>query len=182
MEDCILNLLSCIKLARNNVQLLTPHLSPYLNTDSLFVHGFPSFIQQSSSEQPSAIALIIMSNPDALRSVFEDPTDLEMDDFTKPNPILRLKQLIHSLQSTRRQQCPIMALPNDPQPTPTVPTVVSKLSAPTSDNIAITPIIPTNPLFPPCLRPQRPYHLGEDITEGGRGTCFIKVEDKDDDY
>src|SRR5882724_8987821 len=38
-------MLSHINLAWNNVQLLTPHLSPYLNTDSLFVHGFPSFIQ-----------------------------------------------------------------------------------------------------------------------------------------
>ena len=37
------------------------------------------------------------------------------------------------------------------QPTPTVPTVVSKLSVPASNNIAIAPIIPTNPLFPPHL-------------------------------
>ena len=34
--------LSRINLARNNIQLPTPHLSPYLNTDSLFAHGFPS--------------------------------------------------------------------------------------------------------------------------------------------
>jgi len=123
-----------------------------------------------------------MSNPDALRSVFEDPMDLEMDGLTKPNPILRLKWSIQSLQSTRHKQCPIMALPIDPQPTPTVSTVVSKLSAPASNNIAMAPIIPTNSLFPPRLWPQRPYHLGEDITEVGRGTCFIRVEDKDDDY
>jgi len=32
----------CIILARNNVQLPTPLLSPYLNTNSLFVHRFPS--------------------------------------------------------------------------------------------------------------------------------------------
>src|SRR5882724_11157396 len=38
-------MISCINLARNNVQLPTPLLSPYLNTDTLFVHGFPSFIQ-----------------------------------------------------------------------------------------------------------------------------------------
>jgi len=49
--------LSHINLAWNNVQLPTPHLSPYLNTNSLFLHGFPSFIQQSSSEQPSAHSL-----------------------------------------------------------------------------------------------------------------------------
>jgi len=31
---------SRINLAQINVQLPTPHLSPYLNTDSLFAHGF----------------------------------------------------------------------------------------------------------------------------------------------
>src|SRR5882724_12774804 len=81
-----------------------------------------------------------MSDPDALRSVFEDHSDLQMDNLTKPNPILRLKRLIRSLQSTRREQCPIMALPIDPQPTPMVPTVVSKLSVPPI-------ILPSLPLF-----------------------------------
>src|SRR5882724_6337378 len=75
-----------------------------------------------------------------------------------------------------------MALPIDHQPTPMVPTVVSKLSAPASNNIAIASIIPTDPLFPPHLQPQRPYHVGEDITEVGRGTRFIRVEDQDDNY
>src|SRR5882724_1979316 len=123
-----------------------------------------------------------MSDPDALGSIFEDPSDLEMDNLSKPNPILRLKQSIRSLQTTYRQQCPIIALPIDPQPTPTVPIVVSKLSAPASNNIAIASGIPTNPLFPPHLRPQRPYHEGEDITEVGRGMRFIRVEDQDDNY
>src|SRR5882724_11110365 len=126
-----------------------------------------------------------MSDPDALRSIFEDHLDLEMDNLAKPKPILRLKQSIQSIQSlqaTHRQQCPIMALPIDPQPTPTVPTVVSKFSAPASNNIAIASIIPIDPLFPPRLRPQRPYHVGEDITEVGRGTHFISVEDRDDIY
>src|SRR5882724_3577584 len=73
-----------------------------------------------------------------------------------------------------------MALTIDPQPTLTVPTVVSEVSASASNNIAITPIIPTDPLFPPHLRPQRPYHLGEDIMEVRRGMHFIRVEDWDD--
>ena len=90
-----------------------------------------------------------MSDPAALRSIFKDPSDLKMDDLAKPNPILRLKWLIRSLRSTQCEQYPIMALPIDP--TPTVPTVDSELSVPTSNNIAIAPIIPTNPLFPPCL-------------------------------
>jgi len=129
--------------------------------------------------------MIIMSNPDALRSVFEDHLDLEMNNLAKPNPILKLKQSIQSirsLQATHHQQCPIMALPIDPQTTPTVTTVVSELSVPASNNIAIASIIPTDPLFPPCLRPQRPYHVGEDITEVRRGTHFIRVEDWDDIY
>src|SRR5882724_2882968 len=112
-----------------------------------------------------------MSNPDALRSVFKNPLYLEINNLAKLKPILRLKQSIQSirsLQATCRQQCPIMALPIDPQPTPTVPTVVSKLSVPASNNIAIASIIPTDPLFPPHLQPQRPYHVGEDITEVGR--------------
>src|SRR5882724_2145722 len=121
-----------------------------------------------------------MSDPDALRSIFEDPSDLEMDDLTKPNPILKLQWSIQSLRATQCEQCPIMALPIDP--TPMAPTVVSELSAPASNNISIAPIIPTDPLFPPCLRPQRPYHLGEDITEVRRGTCFIRVEEWDNDH
>src|SRR5882724_9970600 len=115
-----------------------------------------------------------MSDPEGLKSVFKDPLDLEMDDLAKPNPILKLQWLIRSLQSTQRKQCPIMALPID---TPMVPTVVSELSVPASNNIAIAPIIPTDPLFPPCLQPQKSYHLGEDITEVRRGTHFIRVED-----
>jgi len=63
-----------------------------------------------------------------------------------------------------------------------VPIVVSKLSVPVSNNIAIASIIPTDTLFPPRLQPQRPYHLGEDITEGMRGMHFIRVEDQDDNY
>ena len=63
-----------------------------------------------------------------------------------------------------------MALPIEPRPTPTV---VSELTATTSNDITITSIIPTDPLFPPRLRPQRPYHVREDIMEVGRGTRFI---------
>src|SRR5882724_7109565 len=126
-----------------------------------------------------------MSDPDALRSIFEDHSDLEMDNLAKPNSFLKLKRSlwsIQSLQASRHQQCPIMALPIDPQTTPTVTPVVSELSAPVYNNIAITSIIPTDPLFPPHLQPQRPYHVGEDITEVGRGTCFIRVEDRNDIY
>src|SRR5882724_12614121 len=73
-----------------------------------------------------------------------------------------------------------MALPIAPQPTPMVPIVVSKISVPASNNIAIASSIPTDPLFPPCLQSQRPYHVGEDIMGVRRGMCFIRVEDQDD--
>ena len=43
----------------------------------------------------------------------------------------------------------------------------------TSNDIAITSSIPTDPLFPPCPRPQRPYHLGEDIMEVRRAMHFM---------
>jgi len=89
-------------------------------------------------------------DPDALRSILEDHSDLEMDNLAKPNPILKLKRSlrsIRSLQTSRHQQCPIMALPIDFQPTPTVTPVVSELSAPVYNNVAIASIIPTNPLF-----------------------------------
>ena len=72
-----------------------------------------------------------------------------------------------------------MAFPIEPWPTPTV---VSELTKPTSNDISITSIIPTDPLFPPHVGPQRPYHLGEDITEVGRGMHFIRVEEWDNNY
>ena len=102
--------------------------------------------------------------------------------IAKPKCILKLKQSIQSLQSTQHEQCPIMALPIEPWPTPMVPTVVSKLTAPTLNDITIASIIPTDPLFPPHLQPQRPFHLGEDIMEVRRGTCFVRVEERDNGH
>ena len=75
-----------------------------------------------------------------------------------------------------------MALPIDLRPTPMVPTVVSELTVPTLNDIAITPLIPTDPLFPPHLQPQRPYHVGEDIMAVRRGTHFVRVEAKYHDH
>src|SRR5882724_2023460 len=85
-----------------------------------------------------------MSNPDALRFIFKDHLDLEMNNLAKPKPILKLKwsiQSIRSLQATRCQQCSIMALPIDPQPTPMVPTVVSDFFVPASNNFATASIL-----------------------------------------
>src|SRR5882724_7167038 len=85
-----------------------------------------------------------MSNPDDLKSVFKDPSDIEMEDLSKPTCTFQLKQSLQSLkpiQSTIQcKQCPIMALPVVPQLTPMAPTVVSK---PSLNDISITPLIPT---------------------------------------
>jgi len=121
-----------------------------------------------------------MSDTDAFKSVFEDPSDLEMDDLTKPNPILKLQWSIRITPVYLTQAVPHHGTSHWSYSYGT--TVVSELSVPASNNIAIAPIIPTDPLFPPHLWPQKPYHLERDITEVRRGTCFIKIEDKDDDY
>src|SRR5882724_866637 len=138
--------LSHIISAQNYFQIPTPCLSPiYTPTPHLSIdlHHSPYHHHQTAFiTQPS----INMSND--LRSVFKDPSDLKMEDLTKPKCTLKLSQSFQSLKSIQHEQCPIMALPIEPQPTPMIPTVVSQ---PTSNDIAITPIIPTNPLFPPCL-------------------------------
>src|SRR5882724_3584690 len=101
-----------------------------------------------------------MSDPDALRSIFEDHSDLEMDNLAKPKPILRLKrsiQSIRSLQATHCQQCPIMALPIDPQPTPTVPLWFPSI-------LHLHPIIlPSLPLFQPTHYSLHVYDLKDHI-------------------
>jgi len=93
-----------------------------------------------------------MSNPDDLKSISEDPSDIEMADLSKLKSTLQLKQSLQSLKSIQstiqHEQCPIMALPVVPQLTPMAPTVVSE---PSLNDITITPLIPTDPLFPPCL-------------------------------
>src|SRR5882724_1640095 len=111
------------------------HLPPYDHHQTAFI------------TQPS----INMYNPDDSKSIFEDSSDIEMEDLSKPNHTLKLKQSLQSLKSTQltnqHEQCPIMALPVFPQFTPMAHTVISK---PTLNDIAITPLIP-DPLFPPCL-------------------------------
>ena len=39
--------------------------------------------------------------------------------------------------------------------------------------------IPTNPLYLPCYRPERPFHLGEDISRTGAGTQYIRITARD---
>ena len=117
---------------------LESHSMPMLSCCSWCCH-----YTTTSPTQP----LINMSNPDDLKSVFEDPSNIEMEDLPKPKCTLQLKQSFQSLKSTwtiLQQQSSIMA-----------PTVVSQ---PSLNDITITLIIPTNPLFPPCLWAQRLFH------------------------
>jgi len=94
-----------------------------------------------------------------LKSIFEDSSDIEMEDLSKPNCTLKLQKSLWSLKSTQStiqsKQCPIMALPIVPQLHLCYPLCFPK---PALNDIAIAPLIPTYPLFPPHLQPQRPYN------------------------
>src|SRR5882672_2278018 len=104
-----------------------------------------------------------MQNPNSIKSFFEDPSDIEMEDFSLPKWPLQIKQSIRSILSAfQRDHIPVMALPGIPLLT-------------LNDN-PITPNIPIDPLFPPHLRPKQPYHLGEDISRMGKGTIFVGIE------
>ena len=39
--------------------------------------------------------------------------------------------------------------------------------------------IPTDPLYLPRYRPERPFHLGEDISRTGAGTRYIRITARD---
>jgi len=113
------------------------HAYPLFKHHSTFIHGFPSFTLQSSSNSfhHTAIDQHVQSRwPQVHIWGFLWHRD---GGPHKPKCILKLKQSIRSLQSTWHEQCPIMALPIEPQPT--------------SNDITITPIIPTDPLFPSHL-------------------------------
>jgi len=79
-----------------------------------------------------------MPSPNDNKSFFDDPSDIEMDDFPLPKWPLHIKQSLWSIQSAfQHDHSPIKALPGVPQLT-------------LNDN-PITPNIPIDPLFPPCL-------------------------------
>jgi len=167
--------ISRINLARNNVQLPTPHLSPYLNTDFPICPWVSIF--DPNDHHPNRLRHIAFNHhvrPWCLRSIFEDHRP--RNGTTSPSPIHPEVETVTSVDTITPDFSP-PAVPHhgtsiDFQPTPTVTPVVSELSAPVYNNVAIASIIPTDPLFPPCLRPQRPYHVGEDITEVGRERAY----------
>src|SRR5882672_8277016 len=80
--------------------------------------------------QPS----IIMSNTNDTKSFFNDPSDIEMDDFPLLKQPLRIKQSLQSIQSAfQHDHSPIKALPVVPQlpltTTPSLPIYLSTLSS-----------------------------------------------------
>src|SRR5882672_7819438 len=122
--------------AQNHIQLLTHAPPKYLNTDSPTnqnSHLSPQDHNQTVYvPQPS----IIIKNPNDIKSFFEDPSDIEMDDFSLPKWPLQIKQSIWSIPSAfQHYHTPIKELPG-------IPLLII------NDN-PITPNIPINPLFPP---------------------------------
>src|SRR5882672_11065074 len=105
-----------------------------------------------------------MLSPYNNKSFFEDPSDIEMEDLSLLKWPLQIKKSIQSIRSAfQHKHTPVKELPGIPLLT-------------LNNNLTI-PNIPIDPLFPPCLQPKPPYHLGEDISEMGKGTRFVGIED-----
>jgi len=130
------------------------HLSPYNHHQTEFI------------TQP----LISMSNPDDLNSIFKDPSDIKMEDLSKPKQTLQLKQSLCMITQVNSINHSTWAVPHYGTPCCS--------SAYPNDNPIIS-IILTEPLFLPWQWPQWPFPLGEDIIVVGRGTQFVKVEARD---
>src|SRR5882672_4002157 len=151
------------------IQLPTPHSS------RIFKHRLPT--DQNSHLYPNdhhctahiSQHSITMPSPYANKSFFEDPSDIEMDDLSLLKQPSWIKKSIQAIRSTFQcDRTPVKELPGIPQLT-------------LYDN-PITPNIPIIPLFPPCLRPKKLYHLGEDISGMGKGQRFVSIEDRDPQY
>jgi len=144
-----------------------------------FVHGFsilqPTIIiEQPTLHQPS----INMSNQDDLRSVFEDPSDLEMEDLANPN----VPQVVTVLSITQVYS------------TWAVPIMGTSYWASTysyGTHCGFTAlhqmILPSlhhsyQPLFPPHLWPRDHIIWERTSQKFGRGTCFIRIEARDHDH
>ena len=133
------------------------HLSPYNHHQTEFI------------TQP----LISMSNPDDLNSIFKDPSDIKMEDLSKPKQTLQLKQSLCMITQVNSINHSTWAVPHYGTPCCS--------SAYPNDNPIIS-IILTEPLFLPWQWPQWPFPLGEDITVVGRGTQYIRVEARDHNH
>src|SRR5882724_12883795 len=78
-----------------------------LHTYPLFKHQLPIhpwssiFYPMIIIEQPSSHSHQSTCPIQITSGIFEDPSDLEMEGFAKPNCILKLKQSFQSLQSTQ---------------------------------------------------------------------------------
>src|SRR5882724_1317523 len=147
-----------------------PVLIPSIKTPTPLRSGFPSSSQPSSSNKQPRTAFVHMPHPETNKSIFEDPSDIEMDELpARPTNTLQNKSSLHSLNAIRSTmrlgKCPIRALPQVPQLSPY--------------NMPRIPQMPIDPFFPPRPHPKKPYHLGEDISEMGTGTRYGGIKYRD---
>jgi len=116
-----------------------------------------------------------MSDPAALRSVFEDPTDLEMNDLA--SPIHPQIEMVDSITPVYLMQAvPHHAFPLILSLLLCTHCGFSKLSAPASNNMHCSHYLLT-PLFLHVYNPKD--HITWERTSWKlEGTCFIRVEDR----
>jgi len=106
--------------------------------------------------------------------------DLKWDDLANPIPSqIETVDLITPV--IRRGQCPIIALPIDPQPLLHTHCGFQAFCT-ASNNISITPIIPIDPLFPPWSMDPKDHIMWERTAWERREMNIIRVEDQDDNY
>jgi len=106
-----------------------------------------------------------MSDPDALRSIFEDPSDLEMDNLAKPIPSSDWNS-----QFNLSGLLDVSSAPSWHFPWSSAYSYSTycgfQASVPASNNIAIAPIIQLTH-YSSTSTTQRPYHLGRTSMEVG---------------
>jgi len=100
----------------------------------------------------------------------------------KPNPILRLKWSIQSLQSTWCKQCPSWHVPLILSLLLWYPLWFPSFLAPASIILPLLPFIPTDPTIPSTSTTPKTISLGRGHHGSWEGTCFIRVEDRDDNH
>jgi len=144
-------------------------IHPWISVFHPKYHHWTAFIAQQS---------INMSNSHDLKSIFEDPSDIKMEYLSKPNCTLKLKTILtvnlikDSTWAVPHHGCCSSAYTHGTHCG--FPAFIEWIN--------ISPIIPTDPLFPPHLQPQRPFHLGRGHHGSREGTQFVRVEARDQDH
>jgi len=112
--------------------------------------------------------LIIMQNPNDIKSFFKEPSDIEMDDFSLPKWPLQIKKSLQSIWSAfQHDHTPVKALPGVPLST-----------------------LNDNPSLPIFLSTLSSLHIYDQATisfrkryfRDGKGTRFVSIEAQDPQY